>query len=261
MRQTVEQVGRVGCSTNTPTTATTPATTPLAERAPPEAPASSRPAAPLGVGGEVDRREERAHDHGHHAAEHRRGVQPAPRARRRSASPAGTRPDATPPTTAPSMYGVITDDDANVDPEQPAQRQRRDALRNANAAPRRMMPTAASVSGTYSVDMIGANAVGKPVHSVTSTKISQTWLASHTGPIDSSINARVGAPVLGTAGDEVPEPGAEVGTREQRVERDPDEHHRRARRRRASRQSPRRLTRHAELGRQRHARAGAARSP
>jgi hypothetical protein len=57
-----------------------------------------------------------------------------------------------------------------------------------------MMPTAASVSGTYNVDMIGANALGKPVHSVTSTKINHTWLASHTGPIDSSINSRVGAP-------------------------------------------------------------------
>ena len=46
-----------------------------------------------------------------------------------------------------------------------------------------MMPTAAAVSGTYSVDMIAAKAVGNPVHSTTSTKISQTWLASHTGPI------------------------------------------------------------------------------
>ena len=30
--------------------------------------------------------------------------------------PAGTRPDATPPTTDPRKYGVITDDDANAAP-------------------------------------------------------------------------------------------------------------------------------------------------
>ena len=42
--------------------------------------------------------------------------------------------------------------------------------------------------------MIGANALGNPVQSVTSTKINHTWLASQTGPIDSSISARVGAP-------------------------------------------------------------------
>ena len=108
--------------------------------------------------------------------------------------PAGTRPDATPPTTEPRKYGVITDDDANATPNSRRWPTVREALRNANAAPRRMMPTAASVSGTYSVDMIGANALGNPVHSVTSTKINHTWLASHTGPIDSSISARVGAP-------------------------------------------------------------------
>ena len=41
-----------------------------------------------------------------------------------------------------------------------------------------------------SVDMIDAKAVGKAVHSTTSTKISHTWLASQTGPIAQSIRAR-----------------------------------------------------------------------
>ena len=67
-------------------------------------------------------------------------------------------------------------------------------LRNANAAPRAIIPKAARVSGTYSVDATGVNPAGNPVHSTTSTKISQTWLASQTGPIACSITARWGAP-------------------------------------------------------------------
>jgi hypothetical protein len=54
-------------------------------------------------------------------------------------------------------------------------------LRSAYAVPRRMMPTAAMKSGTESVDMIEPNAVGYAVHVTTRTKISHTWLASHTG--------------------------------------------------------------------------------
>src|SRR5580700_69823 len=57
-----------------------------------------------------------------------------------------------------------------------------------------MIPTAARVSGTYNVDMIGANALGNPVHNVTRTKINHTWFASQTGPIDSSMSSRAGAP-------------------------------------------------------------------
>jgi len=72
------------------------------------------------------------------------------------------------------MNGVSTDDDANVTPKNRRNGSVPEALRNANAAPRKMMPTAASVSGMHSVDMIAANATGNAVHSVTSTKISQT---------------------------------------------------------------------------------------
>ena len=46
-----------------------------------------------------------------------------------------------------------------------------------------MIPSAATNSGMYSVEKIAPNAVGYAVHTTTSTKISQTWLASQTGPI------------------------------------------------------------------------------
>src|SRR5258707_1151282 len=79
------------------------------------------------------------------------------------------------------------DDSASVAPNSRFSATSDTDLRNANADPRRMTPNAASVSGTYSVDITAANARGKPVHNVTSTKMSQTWLASHTGPIECSI--------------------------------------------------------------------------
>ena len=41
-----------------------------------------------------------------------------------------------------------------------------------------------------SVEKIASNAEEKPVQSTTSTKISQTWLASQTGPIAQSISSR-----------------------------------------------------------------------
>ena len=44
------------------------------------------------------------------------------------------------------------------------------------------------------VDMIDAKASGKPVHSTTSTKISQTWFDSQTGPIAQAIRARARLP-------------------------------------------------------------------
>ena len=85
------------------------------------------------------------------------------------------------------------------------------------------------VSGTNSVSVIDAYASGKQVQSTTKEKISQTWFASHTGPIAWSITARGRAPALGAAGDQVPEPGAEVGAAEQRVGKHADEQHHRGR--------------------------------
>jgi hypothetical protein len=64
-----------------------------------------------------------------------------------ASSPAGTRPDATPPTTAPRKKGVMTDESANVAPNNRCAGNVVDALRNANAPPRRMIPIAAPVSG------------------------------------------------------------------------------------------------------------------
>ena len=87
-----------------------------------------------------------------------------------------------------------------------------------------MMPSAPSVSGMYNVDATAANAGGKPVQRTTSTKISQTWLASHTGPMECSISAAGGRPAPAVAGEQVPEAGAEVGPREEGVRRQPDEH-------------------------------------
>jgi hypothetical protein len=47
------------------------------------------------------------------------------------------------------------------------------------------MPTAAMNSGMASVDMIDPKAVGYALQKITSTKISHTWFASHTGAITS----------------------------------------------------------------------------
>ena len=51
------------------------------------------------------------------------------------------------------------------------------------------MPSAAMVSGTNRV-MMEAYASGNDVHRTTKMKISQTWLPSHTGPIERSITLR-----------------------------------------------------------------------
>ena len=56
-------------------------------------------------------------------------------------------------------------------------------LRSAYAAPRKMIPIAAISSGAASVEAIDPNATGYAVQHTTSTKISQTWFASQTGPI------------------------------------------------------------------------------
>ena len=76
-----------------------------------------------------------------------------------------------------------------------------------------------------SVDMTDSKATEKPVHSTTSTKISQTWLASQTGPMARSISARARRPRSPRAGEQLPEAGAEVGAAEDRVERGADPQH------------------------------------
>ena len=88
-----------------------------------------------------------------------------------------------PPATAPKQNGVSTDEPANAMPLSRCSAVRIDTFRNAKPDPRSTMPNAAMPSGTYSVVMIAANACGNPVQSTTRQKISQVWLASHTGPI------------------------------------------------------------------------------
>ena len=107
-----------------------------------------------------------------------------------AALPTGTRPEAIPPTTVPRKNGTRSEDSANTAPST-----RRSAIvaaspRRANAAPRRMIPTAARNSGMAIVDMIEPNASGKAVHMITRMKISHTWLASHTGDIEFLMRAR-----------------------------------------------------------------------
>ena len=90
-----------------------------------------------------------------------------------------------------------------------------------------MIPKAARVSGMYRVDMSDENASGKALHRITTSKISQVWLASQTGPIEASIrSAGLLAPV-GVAGQQVPQAGPEVGSAEDRVGRDAQPQHER----------------------------------
>src|SRR3954468_21312456 len=97
--------------------------------------------------------------------------------------PLGTRPEAMAPTMAPMQYGTNTDEAAKAAPKLRRSRVRNTALRKAKLEPRSTMPKAASVNGTKRVRVIEANASEKADHSTTREKISQTWFASHTGPI------------------------------------------------------------------------------
>lgn len=47
-----------------------------------------------------------------------------------------------------------------------------------------MIPIAARKSGTYSVEVTEPKAIGNAVQNTTRTKMSHTWLASHTGLIE-----------------------------------------------------------------------------
>src|SRR5262245_333545 len=104
------------------------------------------------------------------------------------------RPDAIAPTTAPMQHGTSTDADANAAPKFRFELVFVTVLRKANPEPRSTIPNAAMVSGTNTVSVIDAYASGKQVHNTTQVKMSQTWLASHTGPIACSITARGRAP-------------------------------------------------------------------
>ena len=57
-----------------------------------------------------------------------------------------------------------------------------------------MIPIAARNSGIDSVEKIEPKATGNAVHMITSTKISQTWLASQTGLIERCTIPRIRPP-------------------------------------------------------------------
>jgi hypothetical protein len=61
--------------------------------------------------------------------------------------PGGTRLEATAPTTVPRKNGVASDDAAKHAPKKRRIGSELTLLRKANAAPRAIMPNAASVSG------------------------------------------------------------------------------------------------------------------
>jgi hypothetical protein len=98
-----------------------------------------------------------------------------------AAFPTGTRPEAIPPTAAPSEKGTSTEERAKTAPSVRASRIVAACPRSTNAVPRKMMPSAAMKRGIVSVDISEPKATGKAVQTITSTKMSQTWLASHTG--------------------------------------------------------------------------------
>ena len=98
------------------------------------------------------------------------------------------------PMAVPRKNGVSREARAKTAPLTRCQRSVCTCERNANPAPRRTMPSAATLSGTNSVVKIRAKATGKPVQSSTRAMISQTWLDSHTGPMERSIRRRAGAP-------------------------------------------------------------------
>src|SRR3954463_13444025 len=107
-----------------------------------------------------------------------------------AALPTGTRSDAIAPTTVPMKNGVSSDESPKMRSAIERPSSLRAVLWNANPAPRSTMPSAARLSGMKSVEKTASNASENPVQRTTSTKISQTWLASQTGPIAQSAKSR-----------------------------------------------------------------------
>src|ERR1700733_14617744 len=99
-----------------------------------------------------------------------------------AALPTGTRLVAIPPIAAPRANGVRTDEREKIVSIRPASRSLPAPALNAYAAPRKMIPSAATNSAKPSVEAIAPKALGYAVQKTVSTKISHTWLASHTGP-------------------------------------------------------------------------------
>ena len=75
------------------------------------------------------------------------------------------------------------------------------------------------------VEKIASNADEKPVQRTTSTKISQTWLASQTGPIAESIICRGRRPRSPPPASRLQSPAPKSAPAEDGVHRHPDEEH------------------------------------
>ena len=80
------------------------------------------------------------------------------------------------------------------------------------------MPSVARVSGITIVEKTAEYAGGKAVQRTTRQKISQTWLASHTGPDRAVDEGPRPLAAFGPARGQIPEPGPEVGAAQQRVQ-------------------------------------------
>src|SRR4051795_8929095 len=106
----------------------------------------------------------------------------------------GTRPDAMPPTHAPSANGVTIDEMAETKSRSRTCRGPDVPADTAYAAPRTTIPSTATMSAIESVDAIEPNAAGYAVQLTVSTKISHTWLASHTGAITLCAKSRMRRP-------------------------------------------------------------------
>src|SRR4051794_37250157 len=130
-----------------------------------------------------------------------------------------------PPATAPMQYGTSTEESAKAPPNARRVSSETTALRNAKLAPRRTMPKAAMLSGTKRVRVIDAYASGKAVQVTTKTKISQTWLASHTGPIERSITERARAPRWAPPAVRSQKPAPKVGASEDGVRHQREQQH------------------------------------
>jgi hypothetical protein len=99
-----------------------------------------------------------------------------------------------PPAIAPMQNGTSTDERANAAPKMRRKLRVTTALRKAKLAPRNTMPSAAIASGTNMVSVIDWYTAGNAVQVRTKMKISHTWLASHTGPIERSTRPLGAAP-------------------------------------------------------------------
>ena len=143
-----------------------------------------------------------------------------------AALPTGTRPEAIAPTTVPMKNGVSSE----KTPEEPlgeapvAELAGELVEREAGAAQDDPERRQAQRDEQGRHDRLEGRP-RTPVHSTTRTKISQTWFASQTGPIAQSIRPARARAALAAAGEQRPEPGAEVGAAEDRVERHADPQH------------------------------------